>query len=97
MFGRCRGVRFLRVLWWPIFIIALYVIVLWREFNCVKILQSEANKSANRWGNLRAKGGVLPVQSILSLARLRIKYIYPKRFRCLFLLLTGQMLIGFTY
>jgi hypothetical protein len=41
----------------PIFIIALYVIVLWREFNCVRIPQSEANKSANRWGNLRAKGG----------------------------------------
>jgi hypothetical protein len=43
-------------LWRPIFIIAVYVIVLWREFYCVKIPQSEANKSANRWGNLRAKG-----------------------------------------
>jgi hypothetical protein len=48
------------VLWWPIFIISLFVIVLWREFNCVKIPQGEANKSANRWGNLRAKGGVVP-------------------------------------
>jgi hypothetical protein len=25
----------------------------------LKIPQSEANKSANRWGNLRAKGGVV--------------------------------------
>jgi hypothetical protein len=45
-------------LWRPIFISALYIIVLWREFNYVKIPQGEANKSANRWGNLRAKGGV---------------------------------------
>jgi hypothetical protein len=45
-------------LWRPVFISAFYIIVLWREFNCVKIPQSEANKSTNRWGNLRAKGGV---------------------------------------
>ena len=44
----------------PIFIISLFVIVLWREFICVKIPQGEANKSANRWGNLCAKGGVVP-------------------------------------
>ncbi len=43
-----------------------------RKLNCVKIHEgklkcklqeaqkSEANKSANRWGNLRAKGGVVP-------------------------------------
>ena len=48
------------LLWRPIFIIVLFVIVFWRELNCVKILQSEANKSANRWGNLRAKSGVVP-------------------------------------
>ncbi len=47
-------------LWRPIFIIVLFVIVLWREFNRVKIPQSEANKSANRWGNLLATGGVVP-------------------------------------
>jgi hypothetical protein len=47
-------------LWRPIFIIIQFVIVLWRELNCVKIPQCEANKSANRWGNLRAKGGVVP-------------------------------------
>jgi hypothetical protein len=46
--------------WRPIFIIVLFVIVLWHELNCVKIPQGEANKSANRWGNLRAKGGVVP-------------------------------------
>ncbi len=45
---------------YTIFIIALFVIVLWREFNCAKIPQGEANKSANRWGDLRAKGGVMP-------------------------------------
>jgi hypothetical protein len=48
------------VLWRPLFFIALFVIVLWREFICVKIPQGEANKSANRWVNLRAKGGVIP-------------------------------------
>jgi hypothetical protein len=78
------------VLWRPIFIIALYVIVLWHEFNGVKIPQSEVNKSANRWGNLRAKGGVVPpsVYFILSLARVQINYSYPSRIRFLFLLFT---------
>jgi hypothetical protein len=38
------------VLWRPLFIIALFVMVLWREFICVKIPQGEANKSANRYG-----------------------------------------------
>ncbi len=47
-------------LWRSIFIIVLFVIVLWRELNSVKIPQSEANKSANRWGNLRATGLVVP-------------------------------------
>ncbi len=41
-------------------IIVLYVIVLWRKFNCVKIPQSEANKIRESLGNLRAKGGVVP-------------------------------------
>ncbi len=37
--------------------------------------QGEANKSANRWGNLRAKGGVVPtLQSLTCLARVNIKY-----------------------
>jgi hypothetical protein len=36
------------ILWWPIFIIVLFVIVLWRELNCVKTSQCDANKSANR-------------------------------------------------
>jgi hypothetical protein len=48
------------MLWRPIFIFVQFVIVLWRELNCVKIPQGEANKSANRWGVLRAKGGVVP-------------------------------------
>ncbi len=39
-----------------------YTVVLWRELNCVKISQGEANKSANRWGNLRAKGGVVLIK-----------------------------------
>jgi hypothetical protein len=43
--------------WRPIFIIVQFVIVLKRELNCVKIPQGETNKSAIRWGNLRAKGG----------------------------------------
>ncbi len=30
----------------------------------VKIPQSEANKSANRWGNLRAKGGIVVPPSV---------------------------------
>ncbi len=33
---------------------------LWRKFNCVKIPQGEANKSANRWDSFGAKGGVVP-------------------------------------
>ncbi len=49
------------VLWRPIFIIEQFVIVLWRELNCVKILQGEAIKSANRWVFLRAKGGAVPL------------------------------------
>ena len=40
-----------------IYIIALFDILFFREFNCVKIPQGEGNKSANSWGNLRAKGG----------------------------------------
>ncbi len=53
-------------LWRPTFIIALFVIVLWREFNWVlKIPRGEANKSANRWGNIRAKGGVVPPSVLL--------------------------------
>jgi hypothetical protein len=31
-------------LWRPIFIIELFVIVLWREFNCVKIPQGAARQ-----------------------------------------------------
>ncbi len=49
-----------KILWRPVFIIVQFVIVLWRELNCVKIPQSEANKSANRWVILRAKGRVVP-------------------------------------
>jgi hypothetical protein len=78
------------IMWQPIFIILLFVIVLWRDLNCVKIPQGQANKSANCWGNLRAKGGVVPssVYTVLSLARVRIKYIPPTRLRCLFLFST---------
>jgi hypothetical protein len=47
-------------LWRPLFIIVQFVIVLWRELNCVKIPQGETNKSANRGGHLRAKGEVVP-------------------------------------
>jgi hypothetical protein len=36
-----------------------FVIVLWRELNCVKSPQGEANKSASRRGDLRGKGGVV--------------------------------------
>jgi hypothetical protein len=50
----------INVMWRPIFIIVLFFIVLWRELNCIKIPQGEADKSANLWGNLRAKGGVVP-------------------------------------
>jgi hypothetical protein len=47
------------VLWRPILL--LYCTYsLWRKFTCVKIPQSEANKSANCWGNFGAKGGVVP-------------------------------------
>ncbi len=60
-----------------------------RELNCVKIHKGEANKSANRWGNLRAKGGLVPLSVYAySLARVRIKYTSPTRLRCLFLLAT---------
>ncbi len=63
-------------LWRPIFIIALYIIVFWREFNCVITPRGEANKSANHWGNLRAKGGVVPPSVFhLPIARVHIKYI----------------------
>jgi hypothetical protein len=50
-------------MWRPILVIVLFLIqyvILRRELNCVKIPQGEANKSANRWGNLCAKGGVVP-------------------------------------
>jgi hypothetical protein len=75
-------------MWRPIFIIALFVIALWREFNCVKIPQGEANKSANRWGNLRAKGGVLyHLQSYtcLALVHIMIKYTSSYGFAFYFL------------
>ncbi len=45
---------------YTVFIIVQFVIVLKRELNCVKIPQGETNKSANRWDNLRAKGGEVP-------------------------------------
>jgi hypothetical protein len=73
----------------PAYYIALYVIVLWREFNCVKIPQSEANKSANSWGNLRAKGGVV-LPSVYtypcSCADQIQSFNHSTRLRCLFLL-----------
>ncbi len=48
--------------------------VLWSELNCVKIPQGKANKSAKRWGNLRAKGGVVPSSVYnLHIARVNIK------------------------
>ncbi len=50
----------IKLLWRPIFIIVQFLIVSRRELNGVKIPQGEENKSANRWGNLRAKGGVVP-------------------------------------
>jgi hypothetical protein len=56
--------KHLIILWRPLFIIVLFIIVLWRELNCVKIPQGEVNKSANRWGNLRAKGGVVVPPSV---------------------------------
>ncbi len=51
MFKNCL----MQVLWRPIFIIVQFVIVSWRELNCVKIPQGGANKSANRWVNLTSK------------------------------------------
>jgi hypothetical protein len=59
------------IVWRPIFIILLFIIVLWRDLNCVKIPQGQANKSANRWGNLRAKGGV-----VLGCPRNKLKEIF---------------------
>ncbi len=77
-------------MWRPIFIIALFVTVLWREFNSVKISQGEANKSANRWGNLRAKGGVVPplVLELPSSCAVRIKYTSTHGFAVYFLVET---------
>jgi hypothetical protein len=49
--NEARIFREITILWRPIFII-----VLWRELNYVKIPQGDANKSANLWGILRAKG-----------------------------------------
>ncbi len=74
-------------MWRPIFIIALFVIVFWREFNSVKIPQGEANKSANRWGNLRAKGGVVPplVLHLPSSCAVHIKYTSSHGFAVYFL------------
>ncbi len=50
--------------------------------------QGEANKSANRWGNLRTKGEVVPlsVYTVPSLARVRIKYIFLHDFAAYFYL-----------
>ncbi len=42
------GFDFCFVLWRPIFTIVLFVIVLWRELNCIKKTQCDVNKSANR-------------------------------------------------
>jgi hypothetical protein len=74
----------------PIFTIALYVIVIWREFNCVRIPQSEANKSVNRWGNLHATGGVVPpsVFNLPSLCEHQIQLF--TRLRCLLLHLNPE-------
>ncbi len=79
-------------LWRPIFIIVQFVKVLWRELNCVKILQGETNKSANRGGHLRAKGGVVLPSVYNWPCSCAIKYISPTRLRCLFLLATNSLL-----
>jgi hypothetical protein len=77
------------VLWRPVFIISLFVTVLWREFNCAKIPQGEANKSANRWGNLRAEGGVVPTSVLhLPIARVHIKYTSSHGFAVYFVVIT---------
>ncbi len=76
---------------------ALFVIVLWREFNCVKIPQGEANKSGNRWGNLRAEGGVVPTSVLhLPIARVHIKYTSSHGFTVYFLVLTMWRLSSLT-
>jgi hypothetical protein len=54
--NEARLFREITLLWRPIFIIVQFFIVLWRELNCVKIPEGDANKSANLWGILRAKG-----------------------------------------
>jgi hypothetical protein len=58
--NEARIFREITILLRPICIIVQSVIVLWRELNYVKIPQGDANKSANLWGILRAKGGVVP-------------------------------------
>jgi hypothetical protein len=71
---------------YSVFIIALFVLVLWREFNCVKIPQGEINKSANRSGNLRAKGGVVVTPSVFNLrSSCEHQIQFFTQFRCLLL------------
>ncbi len=45
-----------------IFIIVKFVIVLWRQLNCVKIPQGDANKSANPQFYITSKNMVLYVK-----------------------------------
>jgi hypothetical protein len=69
-----------------IIIIALFVIVLWREFNWVlKIPRGEANKSANRWGKKRAKVGVVPPSVLLLPTPCAHQIFFFTRHRCLLL------------
>ncbi len=48
-----------RKLWRPTFNVVQFVILLWRDFICVKISQWYASKSASRL-YVTAKGGILP-------------------------------------
>ncbi len=73
------------ILLWPIFIIVLFVTVLWRELNCVKIPQCDANKSTNRLDIYEPKMEQYQLQSFTCLAHGHIKIHSSHRFAHFFL------------
>jgi hypothetical protein len=74
--------------------ILLFVIVLWRESNCVKIPQGDANKSANRFDIYAPKVEKYHLQSFTILACVQIKYTSLHDFAAYFLLATAPFFIS---
>ncbi len=75
------------VLWRPIFNVVQFVIVLWRELNCLKTPQWDAYEFASRLDIYAPK--VVTGQSLTYLTRVNIKYNSSHDFAAYYYISTG--------